>query len=75
LTPDGAFYVWANIRGFGMKSSEFTRRMLHEAGVSVVPGGDFGRSQADDWVRFSYATPQETIQEALARLENWLRTI
>ncbi|NCW26268.1 MAG: aminotransferase, partial [Betaproteobacteria bacterium] len=45
------------------------------AGVSIVPGGDFGLSQADDWVRFSYAAPQQVIEEAIARLENWLDSV
>ena len=72
LIPDGAFYVWANIKAFGMESSLFTRRMLQETGVSIVPGADFGRSQAQDWVRFSYARPLAVIEEALDRIQSWL---
>ena len=72
LTPDGAFYVWANIKRFGMGSSSFTQRMLQEAGVSIVPGADFGLSQANDWVRFSYACPVDHIEAALTRIEHWL---
>ena len=74
LTPDGAFYVWANIKRFGMGSSVFTQRMLEEAGVSIVPGADFGLSQSNDWVRFSYASPVTVIEEAISRIENWLRS-
>jgi aspartate/methionine/tyrosine aminotransferase len=75
LTPDGAFYVWANIKRFGMGSSSFTQRMLQEAGVSIVPGADFGLSQANDWVRFSYACPMDHIEAALTRIEHWLGTL
>lgn len=71
VTPDGAFYVWASIRNFGMSSSTFAERLLHEAGVSIVPGTDFGSHAAHDWVRFSYATSLEGIEEALARIEAW----
>ena len=74
LTPDGAFYVWANIKRFGMGSSVFTQRMLEDAGVSIVPGADFGLSQSNDWVRFSYASPVTVIEEAISRIENWLRS-
>jgi len=74
LTPDGAFYVWTNIKRFGMGSSVFTQRMLEEAGVSIVPGADFGLSQSNDWVRFSYASPVTVIEEAISRIENWLRS-
>jgi len=74
LTPDGAFYVWTNIKRFGMGSSVFTQRMLEEAGVSIVPGADFGLSQSNDWVRFSYASPVTVIEEASSRIENWLRS-
>ena len=74
ITPDGAFYVWANVQRFGMDSSLFTRRMLYEAGVSIVPGADFGSNAPQDWVRFSYATPVELIEEALSRIENWVST-
>jgi len=72
ITPDGAFYIWANIQRFGIDSSLFTRRMLYEAGVSIVPGAAFGSHAPQDWVRFSYATPIEVIETALARIENWL---
>ncbi len=74
LTPDGAFYVWANIKRFGMGSSVFTQRMLEDAGVSIVPGADFGLSQSNDWVRFSYTSPVTVIEEAISRIENWLRS-
>jgi aspartate/methionine/tyrosine aminotransferase len=72
VTPDGAFYVWANIGNFGMPSSTFAERLLHEAGVSIVPGSDFGRHAAHDWVRFSYATSLEGIEEALERIAGWV---
>ena len=49
--------------------------MLQEAGVSIVPGADFGLSQANDWVRFSYASPVDQIEAALMRIERWLGTL
>jgi aspartate/methionine/tyrosine aminotransferase len=55
-----------------MPSSTFAERLLHEAGVSIVPGSDFGRHAAHDWVRFSYATSLEGIEEALERIAGWV---
>ena len=71
ITPDGAFYVWANIRSFGMSSSVLAERLLEEAGISIVPGSDFGSHAAHDWVRFSYATAIDKIEEALERIARW----
>jgi aspartate aminotransferase len=68
--PDGAFYVFPDIRAYfgkhGIRDSQtFADFLLDEARVAVVPGGAFG---ADDYVRISYATSMERIQEGIARI-------
>lgn len=68
--PDGAFYVFPDIRAFyGKKgindSQSFAAYLLDEARVAVVPGGAFG---ADDFVRISYATSMERLHEGVARM-------
>jgi aspartate/methionine/tyrosine aminotransferase len=73
--PDGAFYIFADIRAQGMDSSEFCRRLLHEAGVAAVPGLDFGQAHASRTVRFSYATGLDRLREAVARMEGFLGTL
>ena len=70
--PEGAFYVYAGIRAFDDDSSAFARRLLHEAGVAVTPGRDFGTHRAADHVRFSYTTSLEQIEEGLDRLASHL---
>lgn len=60
----GAFYLFPNISAFGMKSLDFANLLLEEEKVAVVPGSGFG---ADDYIRFSYAAPDETIEKGLQR--------
>lgn len=67
LTPQGAFYVFPNIRAFGKTSCELTEYLLEEVGVSVLPGTCFGE-YGEGYLRISYACSMETIEEALARM-------
>ncbi|MDY0308874.1 MAG: pyridoxal phosphate-dependent aminotransferase [Castellaniella sp.] len=70
--PDGAFYIFSDIHGLGMDSTEFCHRLLHEAGVAAVPGLDFGQAHAQRTVRFSYATSLDRLREAVARMAVFL---
>ena len=69
VNAQGAFYLFPNISGTGMKSAEFCERLLAEAKVAAVPGIAFG---SDDYIRISYATDLASIEEALARLEQFM---
>ena len=66
--PSGAFYVFPNITGLGMKSAELERLLLEEAGVAALSGTAFG-SHGEGYVRFSYANSIENIREGLRRFE------
>jgi aspartate aminotransferase len=68
--PQGAFYVFADARGWGADSLELSRRLLEEAGVACAPGIDFGPG-GEGFLRFSYATSIERLQEGVARLRAW----
>ncbi len=70
--PGGAFYAFPSIQRSGMSSEEFAMRLLEEEEVAVVPGDAFGRSGAG-FVRASYATAYEDIEEALNRIERFMR--
>lgn len=70
--PHGAFYAFPSIRRSGMSSDDFAMRLLDEEEVAVVPGDAFGASGAG-YVRASYATAYEKIEEALNRLESFMR--
>ncbi len=67
LRPKGAFYVFPNITGLGMKSQELADRVLNEAGVACLSGTCFGKF-GEGYLRFSYANSLENIQKALDRI-------
>jgi bifunctional pyridoxal-dependent enzyme with beta-cystathionase and maltose regulon repressor activities len=68
--PSGAFYVFPNITGLGMKSSQVEAALLEEAGVAALSGTAFG-SNGEGYVRFSYANSIENIREGLKRFETF----
>lgn len=69
VMPDGAFYVYADCSALSDDADSLTIAMLNEAGVVMVPGLDFGPSTARQYIRVSYATSMENLQEAVARLQ------
>ena len=72
VVPDGAFYVYADCRGVphpaAADSAALTKAMLHDAGVVLVPGLDFGQHAPRDYIRLSYATAYTSLEEAVERL-------
>lgn len=74
VRPRGAFYAFPSIAQTGLTSQEFARRLLLEQGVAVVPGDAFGASGAGH-IRCAYANSLTKIEEALNRLEQFLRTL
>ena len=67
----GAFYAFPKVSGTGMNGSEFAKRCMYEAGVAIVPGIAFG-SNAQDYVRFSFAASQDNISQALENVKKML---
>ncbi len=65
--PQGAFYVFPNIKSFGLSSKEIARRLLDEAGVAVLAGTDFGAG-GEGYLRMCYATSMETIEQAIEKM-------
>jgi len=72
VTPDGAFYVYADCSSISDDADSLTIAMLNEAGVVLVPGLDFGPYTARQYIRLSYATSMENLEEAMARLNKFL---
>jgi aminotransferase len=70
--PLGAFYAFPNITASGMSDEEFSQKLLEEEKVAVVPGSAFGAGGAG-FVRCSYATAYEKIEEALHRIDHFMR--
>jgi aspartate/methionine/tyrosine aminotransferase len=67
--PKGAFYVFANITGFGMTSVEAAEYILEKTHVVTAPGSAFGEG-GEGFIRICYASKYEQLVEALTRLEN-----
>ncbi len=72
--PYGAFYMFPNIKQFGMTSEEFAKQLLEKEKVAVVPGTAFGES-GEGFLRISYAYSLEDLKAALGRIENFVRTL
>ena len=72
LLPAGAFYLFTDITSTGLTSQEFAVRLLEEKSVACVPGSAFGAC-GEGFVRLSYATSYEKIQEAAARISAFAR--
>ncbi|KGW23393.1 pyridoxal phosphate-dependent aminotransferase [Burkholderia pseudomallei] len=72
VMPDGAFYVYAQCGGVAHPaagdSAALANAMLHDAGVVLVPGMDFGVHAPRDYIRLSYATAYSRLEEAVERL-------
>jgi len=69
--PRGAFYVFPNIKGTGMKSAELAKAMLEDAGVACLSGTSFG-AHGEGYLRFSYANSLENLRTALAWMGEYL---
>ena len=72
VNAKGAFYLFPNIAGTGLKSTEFCARLLEAEKVAAVPGIAFG---ADDYLRVSYATSMANIEKGLDRIDKFVRSL
>lgn len=72
--PKGAFYAFPSIEATGMSSEEFAERLLMEERVAVVPGSAFGQC-GEGFVRCCYATSLTNIEEALKRMERFVKKV
>ncbi|WP_297469612.1 pyridoxal phosphate-dependent aminotransferase [Thermococcus sp.] len=72
VKPKGAFYIFPRIKDTGLTDKEFSELMLKEAKVAVVPGSAFGKA-GEGYIRISYATAYEKLEEAMDRMEKVLK--
>jgi len=73
VTPQGAFYLYADCTRFSDDSYKFVLEMLEKTGVAITPGLDFGHYQPERYVRFSYASDIDNLKIAIDRLRAFLR--
>ncbi len=72
VTPQGAFYLYADCSRFTEDSYQFSIDLLEHAGVAVTPGIDFGSHLPNKHLRFAYTTSMEELEEGVRRLANYL---
>lgn len=74
FNPEGAFYVYPNVSGFGLSCEKFCERLLYEGGVAIVPGTAFGTC-GEGFARISYAYSMDHITKALDRIDRFIQTL
>jgi len=71
VAPDGAFYLFINIQEVTTDSMKFAADLLEKEGVAIIPGLAFG---TEGYIRFSFATDEETIKQGIARIKRFVET-
>ncbi|RXR25582.1 aminotransferase class I/II-fold pyridoxal phosphate-dependent enzyme [Sphingobium fluviale] len=69
--PDGAFYIYADIRHLTDDSLAFCAQLLEDTGVATAPGIDFDPVNGRGFMRFSFAVSTAEVQEAITRMTPW----
>lgn len=73
VVPEGAFYVFPNVKELGESSAVLQARLLDEAGVACLAGTSFG-PWGEGYLRLSYASSVENIQVALRSIEEFTKS-
>jgi len=72
VLPDGAFYAYADCSAHSADSWHFAFELMRSAHVALTPGRDFGRDDPARWLRLSFASSRDKLEEALHRLQRVL---
>ena len=70
--PQGAFYVFPDIRKFGLSSDAFCQRLIQQGKLAAVPGSCFG---VEGFLRLSYCYSEQELEKGMDRLEDFLATL
>ncbi len=73
-SPDGAFYIYADVSKFCNNSLEFANKVLKEAKVAITPGLDFDTKRGNSTIRFSYARSTKDIIRGLEKLNIFMKS-
>jgi aminotransferase len=73
-SPGGAFYIFPDVRKFGLSSKDFAMRLLETESVAAVPGDAFGAS-GEGFLRCCYAAAFDELKEAMIRMERFVGTL
>ena len=73
ITPQGAFYLYADCSRFTSDSHAFANQLLALTGIAATPGLDFGSHHAARHIRIAYTQPLPRLAEAMTRLDRFLQ--
>ena len=71
--PDGAFYIYADVGHLTDDSLSFCEALLRDTGVAIAPGLDFDPVDGNGFIRLSFAVSTDLVEEAIRRIEPWLK--
>lgn len=74
VKPLGAFYVMPSTKKFNINGKKFSQKIMKEQAVAIVPGSIFG-SYSEDMIRISYATELKKLEEAMDRIEKFVKNL
>ena len=74
VKPLGAFYIMPSTKKFNINGTNFSQKIMKEYAVAIVPGSIFG-SFSEDMIRISYATELSKIEEAMDRIEKFIKKL
>ena len=74
VKPKGAFYIMPSVKNFDVNGTEFSKKIMQQQGVAIVPGDTFG-SFSNDRIRISYATEMSKLEKAMDRIEKFVNNI
>ncbi len=74
VKPLGAFYIMPSTKKFSINGIKFSQNIMKEYAVAIVPGSIFG-SFSDDMIRISYATELRNLEEAMDRIEKFVKNL
>ncbi|UCD01008.1 MAG: aminotransferase class I/II-fold pyridoxal phosphate-dependent enzyme [Promethearchaeota archaeon] len=74
IKPRGAFYIMPSTEKFNLSGTKFSRDIMKEKAVAIVPGGIFG-SFSHYMIRISYATEMKKLSEAMERIEKFVQNL
>jgi aspartate/methionine/tyrosine aminotransferase len=72
VPPDGAFYAWADCSAHSTSSWDLVFDLMRRAHVALTPGRDFGPAAAERYLRLSFASSMDELQQAVERLRRVL---
>jgi aspartate/methionine/tyrosine aminotransferase len=70
VAPKGTFYAFPDVSRLNVPSAEIANKLLEEAKVASIPGSAFGAA-GEGYLRFSFATSQQNIEEGISRVKAW----